>query len=1178
MSDGVPIRNFGISSELWAANQDLASAALFHPFVEALAQGVLPKPAFQKYIAEDAYFLRSFVRGYEAAAAKVDKAGVAPSKAAAATSQLEQLREGVLEELEMHDSYAAKWGVGLSSQTNQSPHPATSKYINFLFSICDDQHSTVAEVLAALVPCLRLYAYLGCILARSIPESEEYAYAEWIQTYKCQAYIRLPAIAELLLNELALHDSAEKLHQIYRSAMNLEVEFFSSQPYTPPDRPINLLVVDFDDTCTSEDTTSMIARAAITAASKKGADPATAFAQGEEKLHWLVQNYLARRGNLLDEILPEPPLEDELEEFDMAWLGDFLDRISEFDREMNSVVIESKILSGVKKGALTEVGASVPLRPGCLSLLKHAVDSGVPTVVVSVNWSGEMVAAALSQQGLPVVLAGGAGGTRAGVEGAPPPLGAVVVYCNELEYFGDVSTGGMKRRCECAADKGRVFDDLLLGIAAEGHAAEGGVSVYIGDSMTDLSALISADVGIVMGSNQLVRQVASAAGVAIRHLAAYPIDRNATKESLDNGGVKQEDVFASSGMYDEVPILYEAMTWDDIRAFLFGPSFKRQLLRKQTSQELAALASGLKAHIHPPRVLSIAGSDSGGGAGIQADIKACAAAGVFAATAVTALTAQNTQGVSQIHSAPADFIRSQIRAVLEDIGADSIKTGMLPSIEVVEAVADELSSRGTFPALIVDPVLVATSGDVLAEAGVAQALTGRLFPLAMLVTPNVHEASVLLGGRTIADVAGMKLAAQDLHALGPQWVLVKGGHLPLDAIADGEGLSGHSAGGGEGGGNGAGAPQLQASTGFAGAAAEVVVDVLYDGTNFYEMRAPYIQTHNSHGTGCTLAAYIAAEMAKGSDIPSAVRASKKYVWRALERSVGLPLGSGPQRPMNHSYRTADWRTDLEKQQKEQQIINAVPSGTEDSSSSTRNIDSGTIEVASQQQQTSAPPRRVPNVVDLRLYAVTDPLMIDSSGLSVPEAVSAAIKGGATVIQLREKNCGGKEFTARAAAALAQCRAAGVALIINDRVDVALAIGADGVHVGQDDIPAEAVRKVLGPDCILGVSVKTEEEALAAEAAGADYLGAGAIFSTSTKDSSVIGLEGFEEVCRAVSIPVVAIGGVGKTAVKDVVSVGAAGIAVVSAVFATGQGSDCVTQAAGELRQLVDEAFKEHHRK
>jgi len=195
---------------LWAANLDLASAALFHPFVLALAQGVLPKPAFQKYIAEDAHFLRSFARGYEAAAARVDKAAVAPSKAAAAASQLEQLRQGVLEELEMHDSYASKWGIDLSSQTNRSPHPATSKYIKFVSSICDDLHSTVSEVLAALVPCLRLYAYLGCILARAIPESEEYAYAEWIQTYKSQAYIRLPAIAEFLLNELAVYDSTGK--------------------------------------------------------------------------------------------------------------------------------------------------------------------------------------------------------------------------------------------------------------------------------------------------------------------------------------------------------------------------------------------------------------------------------------------------------------------------------------------------------------------------------------------------------------------------------------------------------------------------------------------------------------------------------------------------------------------------------------------------------------------------------------------------------------------------------------------------------------------------------------------------------------------------------------------------------------------------------------------------------
>jgi thiaminase (transcriptional activator TenA) len=200
------------TQELWNANSDLASAALFHPFVEALAQGVLPKTAFQKYITEDAFFLQSFVRGYEAAASKVKNAGVAHSKAAAATAQLEQLREGVLEELDMHDSYAAKWGAELASQANHRPHPATSKYLHFLSTICEDQDSSVAEVLAAMVPCLRLYAYLGCLLSRSVPEAEEYAYAEWIQTYRCQAYIRLPAIAELLLNELAVHDSkGEKL-------------------------------------------------------------------------------------------------------------------------------------------------------------------------------------------------------------------------------------------------------------------------------------------------------------------------------------------------------------------------------------------------------------------------------------------------------------------------------------------------------------------------------------------------------------------------------------------------------------------------------------------------------------------------------------------------------------------------------------------------------------------------------------------------------------------------------------------------------------------------------------------------------------------------------------------------------------------------------------------------------
>ena len=506
-------------------------------------------------------------------------------------------------------------------------------------------------------------------------------------------------------------------------------------------------------------------------------------------------------------------LEEELlNEFDMGWLGDFLDRLSVFDREMNSVVLDSGILSGIKRGILSQVGNHVEMRPGCLTLLRNAVDAGIPTAIVSVNWSGEMVTAALTKEGLPVVMAGGGGGARAaGVEGAPPPVGAIVVYCNELEYYGDESTGGMKRRCECARDKGRIFDDLLLGMAAEGQNEEGGVAVYIGDSMTDIPALISADVGIIMGSNQLIRQVAAAAGVPLKPLVAFPVDPNATAAERGEGEGEGEDDAAYA--YHEAPTLYEASNWAEIDAFVFGKQFKApdQAAQTPTPRQLSAMSSGLSAVVHPPRVLSIAGSDSGGGAGIQADIKACTAAGVFSSTAVTALTVQNTFGVAEVHAPPVDFLRAQLRAVLHDLGADAIKTGMLPSLESVECIADELSSLGVFPALIVDPVLVATSGDPLAEVGVAHALSARLFPLATVVTPNVHEASVLLGGRTITDVEGMKTAAEELHAFGPQWVLVKGGHL---GVQNGVG---EKYGGGD------------------------VVDVLFDGRNFIEMRAPYIE-------------------------------------------------------------------------------------------------------------------------------------------------------------------------------------------------------------------------------------------------------------------------------------------------------------------------------------------------
>ena len=217
------------------------------------------------------------------------------------------------------------------------------------------------------------------------------------------------------------------------------------------------------------------------------------------------------------------------------------------------------------------------------------------------------------------------------------------------------------------------------------------------------------------------------------------------------------------------------------------------------------------------------------------------------------------------------------------------------------------------------------------------------------------------------------------------------------------------------------------------------------------------------------------------------------------------------------------------------------------------------------------PRHVPVPCDLRVYAVTDPGCNARAGRTMVEAVAAAVAGGATLVQVREKDAATGAFVAAARAALRVCRAAGVPLLINDRVDVALAVGADGVHVGQDDMPARLARRLIGPGRILGVSVKTPEEAVKAAADGADYLGAGAVVPTGTKaDTSVIGLGGLKAVCDAVDIPVVAIGGVGKDNARGALEAGAAGVAVVSAIFAAAD-AEGATRA---LRVAVDGALRE----
>ena len=258
------------------------------------------------------------------------------------------------------------------------------------------------------------------------------------------------------------------------------------------------------------------------------------------------------------------------------------------------------------------------------------------------------------------------------------------------------------------------------------------------------------------------------------------------------------------------------------------------------------------------RVLIVAGSDSGGGAGIQADIKAVTALGGFAMTAVTALTAQNTRGVFGVVGVAPDFIRQQIRVVLKDIGADAVKTGMLHTAEVIEAVVAELETLDPATPVVVDPVMVATSGDALLDAGAEDALAKRLAPRAALLTPNVPEAERLTG-LTIEDLNGMRRAADKLLAFGPRTVLLKGGHLVGPSVTD-----------------------LLVSA----AKGEVVFE------------SPRIETRHTHGTGCTLASAIAAGLAQGLGMRDAVSRARDYLHEAIRTAPGYGEGHGP---VNHAH-------------------------------------------------------------------------------------------------------------------------------------------------------------------------------------------------------------------------------------------------------------------------------------
>ena len=261
------------------------------------------------------------------------------------------------------------------------------------------------------------------------------------------------------------------------------------------------------------------------------------------------------------------------------------------------------------------------------------------------------------------------------------------------------------------------------------------------------------------------------------------------------------------------------------------------------------------------RVLTIAGSDSGGGAGIQADLKTFSALGCYGMSVITALTAQNTRGVTGIHPIPPSFAAEQMSAVFSDIGADAVKIGMLYSVELIEVVADQLSALGARN-IVLDPVMVAQSGDKLLQDEAIEAIKKHLLPLADVVTPNIPEARVLLDQR-LDNLEDMQAGAKALAAFGSQSILIKGGHLSKGDSTDLLYLSGEG--------------------------------------RFVILEGARIETRNNHGTGCTLSSAIASYMAKGCSIEEAVSKAKEYISKAIESGAVYKIGKG-HGPVHHFYK------------------------------------------------------------------------------------------------------------------------------------------------------------------------------------------------------------------------------------------------------------------------------------
>lgn len=491
------------------------------------------------------------------------------------------------------------------------------------------------------------------------------------------------------------------------------------------------------------------------------------------------------------------------------------------------------------------------------------------------------------------------------------------------------------------------------------------------------------------------------------------------------------------------------------------------------------------------KALTIAGSDSGGGAGIQADLKTFAAMGVYGSSVITAITAQNTLGVLKSAGISATLVGEQLDAVLSDIGADAIKTGMLYDDDIIEVITNRLNFY-QIPSLVVDPVMISTSGDTLLNYSGVNTLREMLLPMADFITPNIDEASALCGFN-IEKERDLNKAARELHHLGADFVIITGIQRDKQSI-----------------------------------------DFCYDGYEFRELKVPFIDTLNTHGTGCSFSAALTACMARGASPWSAVTMAKQYVTSGLRYTYQVGKGRGP---LNHmasffpgnlgDMNILETRTDAFRDWGNKPELNHLP---------------------------------LLNVI------IGGPLC---NGKDYAELARLAVKNGVRLIQFREKEGDTRELVETARKMCSVCHEYGALFVVNDRVDVAVASGADGVHIGQDDLTPQMARALLGPEKIIGVSAVNMAEAEAAVEAGADYLGVGPVYPTVSKECRVdaCGSGLLAEIVARVNIPVVAIGGITPENTLPILKAGASGVAVISSILGAPDPAQVLRQFMTVLTQF-----------